>query len=168
MKSKPATIGLHVRVRIAIFCISFTETNRLYIIIYKQNNSLRTSTGPSVAFNSIELHEQKVNIKTYWAAAMWLTWWWPSGPKPCQMIHCLWIFKKRYTWSCRDWWTIGNDSKVSLLKCLVLKNWCRKVGLCLHLEIVDVCSRFGLDCIKMYVNCISAQVFINCTSNTIP
>ena len=44
--------------------------------------------------NSLELHEKIANIKTYWAAAMCLAWWWPSRTKPCPMIHHLWIFEK--------------------------------------------------------------------------
>jgi hypothetical protein len=35
-----------------------------------------------------------------------------------------------------------------------------------ELEMVDIRSRFGLNCIKTYVNCTSVQLFIN--SNTIP
>ena len=44
----------------------------------------------------------------------------------------------------------------------------QKIGLCLQLEIVDIRSRFGLKGIKTYMNCASAQLFLNCASNTIP
>ena len=53
--------------------------------------------GQVQRFNSIELHEQKANIKTCWATAMWLAWWrssMPSRTKPCLTIHHLRVFKK--------------------------------------------------------------------------
>ena len=36
------------------FSISFAEVNSLYAMIYKRNNSLRVSSGPSIAF---QLHQ---------------------------------------------------------------------------------------------------------------
>jgi hypothetical protein len=42
----------------------FAKVNSLYnMMIYERNDSLRGATGPSITFNSIELHEQKANIK---------------------------------------------------------------------------------------------------------
>ena len=49
-----------------------------------------------------------------------------------------------------------------------LQKLTQKFGLCLHLEMVDVHSRFQLNRIKMYMNCVRAQSFINYMSNTIP
>ena len=51
MKSKTATVSLHARVGIAIFCVSFAKANNLYIMINEQNNSLRVSIGPSITFH---------------------------------------------------------------------------------------------------------------------
>ena len=44
----------------------------------------------------------------------------------------------------------------------------QELELCLHLEMVHVRLRFRLNYIKTYVNCVRAQSFINCASNTIP
>ena len=41
-----------------------------------------------------------------------------------------------------------------------------KFGLCLHLETVDICSRFGLNCIKTYLKCVCVQLFLNYAPNT--
>ena len=43
----------------------------------------------------------------------------------------------------------------------------QKIGLCLQLEMVAVRLRYGLNCIKAYVNCVSAQLFLNYALNTI-
>ena len=48
-----------------------------------------------------------------------------------------------------------------------LQKLTQKIGLCLQLEMVDFRSRFGLNCIKTYMNCVSVQLFLSCASNTI-
>ena len=58
-------------------------------------------------------------------------------------------------------------SEVSLFKFVVFKSWRRIFGLCLHLEMVDVRSHFGLNSIKTYVDRICAQLFRNWALNTI-
>ena len=71
-------------------------------------------------------------------------------------------------------------SSLALLRSMDYRSWMtaksvsglwkltQKFGLYLHLEMVDVHSRFQLYHIKTYVNCVCAQSFINCASNTIP
>ena len=43
-----------------------------------------------------------------------------------------------------------------------LQKLTQKFGPCLYLEMVAVRSRFRLNCIKTYVNCVHAHSFINC------
>ena len=38
-----------------------------------------------------------------------------------------------------------------------LQKLMQKIGLCLQLEMVDVGSHLGLNCIKTYMNCVSAH-----------
>ena len=33
---------------------------------------------------------------------------------------------------------------------------------------IDICLCSSQNCIKTYVNCVHAQSFVNCTSNTVP
>ena len=40
----------------------------------------------------------------------------------------------------------------------VLHKLSQKIELCLQLEMVDISLHFGLNCIKTYVNCVSAQL----------
>ena len=49
-----------------------------------------------------------------------------------------------------------------------LQKLTQKIGLHLQLEMVDVRLCFRLNCIKTCMNSVSAQLFINCTLNTIP
>ena len=60
-----------------------------------------------------------------------------------------------------------NDSE---LDCLGLwsQKLTQKLELRLNLEMIDVCSCFGINCNRAYGDSISAQLFINYASNTVP
>ena len=92
----------------------------------------------------------------------------PPGQNLVWRLTILEFSKKRYTWPCSDRWTSVNNSEVSLFESLIFKTWHRNSDFCLLLEVVDIRSRFWLNRIKTYVNCVRAQSFINCASNTIP
>ena len=58
MKSKPATVRLHAWVSVAISASVFAKANSLYVMTYEQNDSLRVSTGPSIAFELNRVRKQ--------------------------------------------------------------------------------------------------------------
>ena len=85
------------------------------------------------------------------------------------MIHYLHVFKKRTLHlALLRLMDYHERQRSQFVQVSGLQKLTQKSGLCLHLEMVDVYSHFRLYCIKMYVNCISVQLFINCASNTIP
>ena len=49
-----------------------------------------------------------------------------------------------------------------------LQKLMQKLELHLNLEMVDICSRFGINYIRAYGDSVNAQLFINCVLNTIP
>ena len=147
----------------------FAKANSLYVMIYKRNDSLRISKAPSMMFfNSIELHKQKVNIKIYWAAAMWLAWWRSSRTKPCLTIHHLRVFEKVLHLVLPQLMNYCERQWSQFVQVSGLQKLTQKIGLCLQLEMVDVCLHFRLNCITTYVKCVSAQLFVNWALNTIP
>ena len=87
-KLSPAIISRHTVFQFSVSV--FAKANSLYVMIMIAFKSLLGQ----VCSNSIELHEQKANLQTYWAAAMWLVWWWTSRTKPYLTIHNLWVFEE--------------------------------------------------------------------------
>ena len=90
----------------------------------------------------------------------------PNSGHPGQNL--VWRFttfefpKKRYICPCSDWWTIVNDSEVGSFRSMVFKSWHRNLNFALTWKwLHDVCSHFGINCIRAYGDSVSAQLFIN-------
>ena len=74
----------------------------MYVIIYEQNNSLRVSIGPSVTFNSIQLHEHKETQKLTEQLPCDSLDGGPLGHNLAQRFNIFEFHKKCYTWPCSD------------------------------------------------------------------
>ena len=113
----------------ANFCGSFCQAKRVCTWYYMNKTiAYESLQGPIERFNSIEWHEQKVNIKTCWAAAMWLA---NGNPRTQNLVLRFTVFefsKKHYIWPCFNWWTIMNNSKVGSFESVVFKNWRRNLN----------------------------------------
>ena len=85
------------------------------------------------------------------------------------MVHHLRIFERALYLTLLQLMDYCERQLSRLVHVCGLQKLMQKLELRLNLEMVDVCSHFGINCsIRAYGDSISAQFFFNCASNTIP
>ena len=146
----------------------FAKVNSFYVMTYKRNNSLRVSTGPGIAFEPCQVIRTESEHKNLLLSCHVTCLMAPSRTKPCLTTHHLRVSEKALYLALLRSMDYHERQRSKFIRVSGLQKVTQELRLRLHLEMVDVHSRFRLNCIKTYVNCVRAQSFINYTSNTIP
>ena len=79
---------------------------------------------------------------------MWQASWRPSWTKSCRMTHHFWVFEKALYLTLLQLMDYHKQQQSQFVRVRGLQKLMQKFGLCLHLEMVDVHSCFGLNSIK--------------------
>ena len=137
-------------------------------MIYKRNDSLRVSSGQDVAFQLRRVTQTESEHKNLLSS--------------CHVTHLMAVlqdetlsdgspsssFEKALHPALLRLMDYRKQQRSRLVRDCGLQKLTQKLEPHLNLEMVDVCSHFGINCIRAYRDSVSAQLIINCASNTIP